>query len=144
MENNNKERKNKSNLLTGLLAGIAGAAIGAVGAFVYNEISKDNQKRENNLSTQASNSYNSQNQVTSDWDEYESFLCPISQEVMYDPVITPKGISFERKAILNWLSKKKECPITKTPLNENDLISNYALKQAIENYFANQKRNNKN
>ncbi len=31
--------------------------------------------------------------------EIESFLCPITQQVMKDPVMTPYGHLFERKAI---------------------------------------------
>jgi hypothetical protein len=125
--------KKQSSMIPGLLGGIVGIGLGILGAVVFNEVSKEKEEARKQDEIQISN------QVTSDWDDYESFLCPISQEVMYDPVITPRGISFERKAILKWLEKKKECPITKTPLSEKELITNYALKQAIDRYFAIQK-----
>jgi hypothetical protein len=147
MNSDNKKQEKKSNFLTGLLTGVAGVGLGVLGAFIYNEVSKENagarQSRQENLSTSASNN-NNRNEVTSDWNEYESFICPICQEVMYDPVITPKGISYERKAILKWLEKKQECPITKQPLRKEDLITNFALKQAIENYFTLQQKNKDN
>ena len=33
-----------------------------------------------------------------------SFYCPISKQVMTDPVITPLGISYERSSIEEWLT----------------------------------------
>jgi hypothetical protein len=66
--------------------------------------------------------------------ENSTFECPITQEIMKDPVITPDGITYERAAIVAWINKNKNCPITRKPLKEEDLIPNYSLKQAIKNH----------
>jgi len=50
---------------------------------------------------------------------------------MTDPVSTPYGHTFQRSAILDWLKKHQNCPITKKPLTEKDLVVNYALRDAV-------------
>ena len=62
-------------------------------------------------------------------------------EVMTDPVSTPYGHTFQRSAILDWLKKSKTCPITKKPLNENDLATNYALRDAVKQLIINKNIN---
>jgi hypothetical protein len=64
----------------------------------------------------------------------EPYLCPISKEIMENPVITPYGHSFERKSIVEVINRKGKCPITRKKLEIKDLIPNYSLKTAIENY----------
>jgi hypothetical protein len=122
-----EKKKSNSGWATGLFAAIAGVAIGVAGKYLYDEVVEEKK------SVPA-------NKVTAEWSDYESFLCPICQEIMQDPVITPHGISYERKSILKWLEKNTKCPITKNPLRKEDLIVNYALKQAIDDYFKNQKK----
>lgn len=34
-----------------------------------------------------------------------SFICPLTQDIMKDPVIDPEGNSYEREAILEWLNR---------------------------------------
>jgi STIP1 family protein 1 len=53
---------------------------------------------------------------------------------MENPVITPYGHSFERKAIVEVINRNGKCPITRKKLGIKDLIPNYSLKTAIENY----------
>lgn len=65
----------------------------------------------------------------------QSFYCPITCEVMDDPVETPSGHSFERHAIVKWLSEENDlCPITKTPLKVSCLRTNKTLRQSIEEW----------
>lgn len=59
--------------------------------------------------------------------------CPITGEYMKDPVITPDGNTYERKAIEEWLLKNETDPITNNKLTHNQLISNRALKGLYEN-----------
>ena len=131
----------KSNFSTGIFAALAGVVVGVAGKLLYDELSKPEEKIPNAALNENQNTPN--HKVTPDWDEYESFLCPISQEVMNDPVITPQGISYERKNITSWLENNNNCPITKNPLRKEDLITNYALKQAIEKYFRTKKFDSK-
>ena len=60
------------------------------------------------------------------------FYCPISGELMINPVIGKDGHSYEKTEILRWLSQKKTSPMTREPLQENDLTDNLTLKRAID------------
>ncbi|KAA6344727.1 MAG: hypothetical protein EZS28_052220, partial [Streblomastix strix] len=60
----------------------------------------------------------------------EGFICPITQEIIIDPVITEDGISYERQVIVNWLKVKKMSPITRQPTNGRQL-PNIELKKQI-------------
>jgi hypothetical protein len=65
----------------------------------------------------------------------EDYLtCPISLDVMSDPVITPYGDSFERYAIIDWLRTNDTCPLTRRPLKVSQLMENKSLKLVIEEY----------
>jgi len=61
------------------------------------------------------------------------FLCPITHEIMRDPLMSRSGHSFERQAILTWLVEHNHtCPLTRQPLNASALIPNRALQMRIE------------
>ena len=66
-------------------------------------------------------------------DDLPSFLCPISQMTMKDPVMLETGHSYDRKSIQQWFSSGKNTdPVTNLSLKrKHDMISNYALKNAI-------------
>lgn len=66
---------------------------------------------------------------------HEHFICPLTNEIMVDPVITKEGINFERKAILRWLDEQGDiCPVTKRPLTMSGLVSNSKLKWEIDQW----------
>jgi len=62
----------------------------------------------------------------------EDLLCPISFEVMSDPVILADGHSYERAAIEQWLARNATSPVTGLPLAHVHLTPNIALRKAIE------------
>lgn len=62
------------------------------------------------------------------------YCCPITQDLMEDPVIDNEGVSYERIAIEQWLIDHKTSPVTKQPLQLKDLRPNRALREAIEQY----------
>ena len=63
----------------------------------------------------------------------QTFYCPISHQLMANPVITTtNGISYEEKYILEWLNINQTCPVTSTPLTKEQLKPNRALKDTIE------------
>lgn len=66
----------------------------------------------------------------------DDFKCPISLEIMSDPVILSSGHTFDRASIQRWLDAgHRTCPITKLPLPEYpSLIPNHALRSLISNY----------
>ena len=59
-------------------------------------------------------------------------ICPITQEPMVEPVIDPEGNSYEKSAIMEWVSQHHDSPITRSQLNESDLAPNRALIELIE------------
>jgi hypothetical protein len=153
------ERKEKSGgLLTGIFCALAGIAVGVGGKLIYDEINSketDEQKKREEALNQIRNDRKKEKEEkvkdlgyddTAGFSdaEYESFFCPISQEIMLDPVITPQGISYDRRSILDWLKKSHKCPITKTTLCEKELITNYALKNTINDYLRKVNQQNKN
>jgi len=58
--------------------------------------------------------------------------CPITLEVMKDPVVDPQGHSYERAAIEEWLKERGTSPMTRKPMSADQLIPNRALKDSIE------------
>ncbi len=44
-------------------------------------------------------------------DPTSKFLCPITHQLMTDPVVDPDGHSYERSAIENWLKEHSTSPI---------------------------------
>lgn len=65
-----------------------------------------------------------------------SFNCPITRELMRDPVTTSDGHSYEREAIVQWLESSKTSPVTGLPLVSTQLNTNFALKNSIEEWAA--------
>ncbi len=61
-----------------------------------------------------------------------NFYCPITGELMEDPVTDKEGNSYEKSQILQWLTHNKTSPITRNSLHEADLSDNPALKRSIE------------
>ena len=63
---------------------------------------------------------------------YDDLYCPITGDIMSDPVIDPDGHSYERDAILKWLDNKNISPMTRNPLLSTDLRTNLTLRNIIE------------
>jgi hypothetical protein len=59
------------------------------------------------------------------------FLCPITHEVMFDPVVTSSGHSYERGAIALWLRESNIDPKTGVRLTSKLLFPNHVLRSAI-------------
>ncbi|XP_030522483.1 E3 ubiquitin-protein ligase PUB24-like [Rhodamnia argentea] len=68
------------------------------------------------------------------------FLCPISLQIMKDPVTTVTGITYERESIEKWLSRSSgrgggaaACPVTNQPLpRASGLTPNHTLRRLIQ------------
>ncbi|XP_014496821.1 U-box domain-containing protein 15 [Vigna radiata var. radiata] len=66
------------------------------------------------------------------------FLCPITLEIMTDPVIIASGQTFERESIEKWFeANHKTCPKTRQPLQHMSLAPNCALRSLIEEWCVN-------
>ncbi|XP_063698469.1 WD repeat, SAM and U-box domain-containing protein 1-like isoform X2 [Culicoides brevitarsis] len=63
------------------------------------------------------------------------YLCPITHEIMKDPVIVEDGFNYERSAIEQWLSMKQTSPMTNLELATTETIENVVLRGKIEKYL---------
>jgi hypothetical protein len=62
----------------------------------------------------------------------DGFVCPLTLEVMVDPVLDGEGNTYERKALLEWLKiYHQQSPISRQPLNQKFLVPNIALRDVI-------------
>ena len=62
----------------------------------------------------------------------DAFMCPITQELMVDPVVDTEGNTYEREAITQWLASNCTSPVTRSLLVLADLTPNRALQHVIE------------
>lgn len=71
---------------------------------------------------------------------YESFICPLTKQVMRDPVSIENGQTFEREAIEKWFKECKDtvrkpaCPLTLKELYSTDLRPSIALRHTIQEW----------
>ena len=63
------------------------------------------------------------------------FICPISLQIMKDPVTAITGITYDRESIEQWLITgiNTRCPVTQQPLTrDSDLTPNHTLRRLIQ------------
>jgi hypothetical protein len=73
-----------------------------------------------------------QTDSTSDLEIPDEFICPLTLELMHDPVMTRYGNSYERSAILKWVGcGNAHCPLTRRPLHLSDIVTNHQLRSKI-------------
>ena len=71
--------------------------------------------------------------VGADLQPLQPFLqCPISHEIMVDPVVAADGHTYEREALARWLSEKSSSPLTGQPMGTR-MVPNHAVKSMIAN-----------
>lgn len=65
------------------------------------------------------------------------YLCgKISFEIMREPVITPSGITYDRRDIEEHLQRVGHFdPVTRTPLTQDQLIPNLAMKEVVDAFL---------
>ncbi|KAK7092291.1 WD repeat, SAM and U-box domain-containing protein 1-like [Littorina saxatilis] len=64
---------------------------------------------------------------------HDEFLCPITMEIMKDPVIAADGYTYDRSAIQAWLENGKDrSPMTNSVLAHKSLTPNRTLKMLIQ------------
>ncbi|KAK8596058.1 hypothetical protein V6N13_000719 [Hibiscus sabdariffa] len=65
------------------------------------------------------------------------FLCPVSLQLMRDPVTISTGITYDRESLERWLfsCKSKVCPVTKQALHgDSDLTPNHTVRRLIQEW----------
>ena len=60
-----------------------------------------------------------------------AFACPITHELMRDPVVTADGMTYERTAIERWLIQHDTSPLTGTRLPHTQVIPNVLMRSVI-------------
>ena len=64
----------------------------------------------------------------------KEYLCPISNDLMNEPVKTKYGHIFDKSCIEKWLKIKKSCPLTRKYLKINDCVLQKNLKKEISDW----------
>ncbi|GFP94883.1 U-box domain-containing protein 21 [Phtheirospermum japonicum] len=63
------------------------------------------------------------------------FQCPISLDLMKDPVSLSTGITYDRESIEKWIeSGNATCPVTNQVLRNFDQIPNHAIRKMIQEW----------
>eukprot|EP00041_Stephanoeca_diplocostata_P030523 m.925233 g.925233 ORF g.925233 m.925233 type:complete len:740 (+) comp23773_c0_seq10:155-2374(+) len=75
-----------------------------------------------------------------DCDIPEEYRCPISSQLIADPVVAADGYTYERDSIAKWLETSDRSPMTNLKLSSKTLKPNRALKSAIATFVAELKK----
>ncbi|KAL5541069.1 hypothetical protein UlMin_043355 [Ulmus minor] len=63
------------------------------------------------------------------------FRCPISLELMRDPVTVSTGQTYDRASIESWVATgNTTCPVTRAPLTDFTVIPNHTLRRLIQDW----------
>ena len=124
-------KKNKA--LFSMVAGTAALVASKVGEKLT-ETKKPVEKKQVNTDfyVNALREYQQQNDMLP---TKEEIICPISKNIMVDPVITPYGTSYDKQSLLIYLQTNDTDPIVKKKLTEEMLEDNYILKEKIKEYM---------
>src|SRR6056297_11381 len=64
----------------------------------------------------------------------DEYICPITHQLMYDPVMAADGETYELEAIERYLASNENSPLHGDILGHKMLTPNRALKRTIENF----------
>jgi hypothetical protein len=65
----------------------------------------------------------------------DNFRCPITHEIMLDPVMAMDGHAYEREAILQALEKSMLSPMTGQPMDSKVVIPNHSMRSMIRDFL---------
>ncbi|GAB4821624.1 hypothetical protein N2152v2_008670 [Parachlorella kessleri] len=65
----------------------------------------------------------------------DQLLCPLSGQVMLEPVVAADGVTYERRAISDWLAVRDISPVTQSPLPHKMLTPSLAGKAALMDFL---------
>lgn len=93
-------------------------------------------KLKKSMSLKLRSGYN--NQETVSGMTPEEFICPLSKELMRDPVIVANGQTYDRPFIQKWLkSGNRTCPRTQQVLTHTILTPNQLIREMIQQWCKN-------
>ena len=64
----------------------------------------------------------------------ENFLCPLTGDIMRDPVVAADGFTYEHTAIINWMRSNVLSPMSGEQFSTRVLVPNFALRGMIEDW----------
>ena len=67
----------------------------------------------------------------------KEFICPITCDIMNDPVVAEDGNTYERADIVQWFKDHDTSPLTNVVLESKKVIPNRALKSLLDSYMGN-------
>jgi hypothetical protein len=70
-------------------------------------------------------------------EQFDEFICPITQQIFLEPVVASDGFTYEKVAIAEWLKTNNTSPITRELLNYELYPNNFVMnkiKNLDENY----------
>ena len=67
-------------------------------------------------------------------DTPQAFVCPITCDLMSEPVVASDGNSYEAAAIERWLENHTSSPLSNVELSPKQLYPNRALEQLIDEF----------
>ena len=107
----------------------------------------DNEEEEDNSPSSKKRKREEEEAVESDESEDDdsmtSFQCPITHVRMTDPVTCMDGHTYERAGIEEWLANHNTSPSTGVELSSKMLLPNHSLRNAIEEYYRDDRRSKK-
>ena len=90
-----------------------------------NKINNINKNNNNNIII---------NEIKEEEFDEEYGICPITQEYMTNPVLTPSGNYYEKSAIISWIEKNHTDPMTRENLTKEMLFEDEDYKKEIIAY----------
>lgn len=61
----------------------------------------------------------------------EEYICPLTLDVMTEPLLSKEGHNYEREAILSWVADHGTSPLTREALRPSQLVRNRTLETKI-------------
>mmetsp|Transcript_10039 Transcript_10039/g.24723 ORF Transcript_10039/g.24723 Transcript_10039/m.24723 type:complete len:1765 (+) Transcript_10039:226-5520(+) len=135
-----EEIKSKLERSRAIDAGIAGGA-NSIG----NDDKKQREGSQQSIPGGSPNAAGGMDAMEEEEDEPpDAYLCPITTDIMSDPVVAEDGKTYERSAIESWFKNSDISPITGQRIqNRSLLISNQNLKKLILQWKEKQERSRK-
>ena len=65
----------------------------------------------------------------------DDLQCPISQELMRDPVVAADGRTYERAQIAEWIKSHNTSPMTNERLDHKHLCSNDIARERVRQFI---------
>ena len=64
----------------------------------------------------------------------KDLLCPITNEVMRNPVFAPDGVTYEKDAIVDWLRQHGTSPVTRAPMTADALALDGTVQARVQEW----------